>query len=259
MRKLIVLGKASLFFAAASIFAASSFLADATHPVVVFDESHGQRFHIRGDAPLDLSNLAALVGANGGAPELWTKPLKSGTLDGVSGLVISGPFRPIEEDEVKTITGFVDDGGHLAVMLHITTPVLLLLERLGIEVSNAPVREQENVLASEPLNFELTRLTKSPLTTGLERFSVYGAFGLNPKGPGVLALARTSARAFVDLDGNGKISPADAMTTFAIAVAGTRGKGSFVVFGDDALFQNHFLLGNNERLGRNLAGWMTKH
>lgn len=243
--------------AAALAFAAARFLAGAPHPVVVFDESHGQRFHIRENAPLDLSGLASLVETRGAAPELWTKPLKPGTLDGVTGLVVSGPFQPMDEQEVRTITAFVERGGRLSVMLHIAMPAALLLDRLGVQVSHAPIREQENILALEPLNFELLRLGKHPLTIGIGRFSVYGCFALNPKGPATAALATTSAKAFIDRDGDGKASEGDAVAAYAVAVTGTKGKGSFAVFGDDALFQNQFLLGNNRKLGENLAGFLA--
>jgi len=42
-----------------------------------------------------------------------------------------------------------------------------------------------------------------------------------------------------------------------VAVAGRSGKGRFVVFGDDAIFQNKFLTGDNLVLGRNLASWLA--
>jgi hypothetical protein len=176
---------------AAVLAAAASLvpLARATHPVVVFDEAHGQRFHIQGKTPLDLSGLASLVTARRGATELWTKPLLPGTLDGVSALVVSGPFSPITEEEVRTIVSF--------------------------------------------------------------------AFGLNPEGTGTVALATTSPKAFVDRDRNGRFSPADIVASVAVVVAGTRGKGELVAFGDDALFQNQFLVGSNRKLGENLAGWLA--
>ena len=44
--------------------------------------------------------------------------------------------------------------------------------------------------------------------------------------------------------------------SWGVGVAGSLGKGRFVVFGDDAIFQNRFLEGGNEHLGRNLARWL---
>ena len=48
----------------------------------------------------------------------------------------------------------------------------------------------------------------------------------------------------------------DAVQSFAVAIAGQSGNGRFVVFGDDAIFQNQFFKGNNQVLGRNLARWL---
>jgi len=44
---------------------------------------------------------------------------------------------------------------------------------------------------------------------------------------------------------------------FAVVVAGKLSSGRFVVFGDDAVFQNKFLTGDNLILGRNLAAWLA--
>jgi len=44
---------------------------------------------------------------------------------------------------------------------------------------------------------------------------------------------------------------------FTVAVSGALGIGSFVLFGDDAIFQNRHLDENSRRLAANLAGWMA--
>jgi len=36
------------------------------------------------------------------------------------------------------------------------------------------------------------------------------------------------------------------------------GKGGFLVFGDDAIFQNKFMGTNNKALAANLAGWLKQ-
>ena len=41
-----------------------------------------------------------------------------------------------------------------------------------------------------------------------------------------------------------------------VVIAGTFGKGKYVIFGDDAIFQNKFLDQENMPLGKNLAAWM---
>ena len=71
-------------------------------------------------------------------------------------------------------------------------------------------------------------------------------------------IASSSASAWVDLNGNKQFDPQDAQQAFAVAVAGKYGKGEFVVFGDDAVFQNQFLQGGNLLLATNLAEWFKQ-
>jgi hypothetical protein len=71
------------------------------------------------------------------------------------------------------------------------------------------------------------------------------------------ATALTSASAWIYLNGNRRFDQGDARQSFAVAVAGQPGKGRFVVFGDDAVFENKFLAGDNLTLGRNLAAWLA--
>lgn len=75
---------------------------------------------------------------------------------------------------------------------------------------------------------------------------------------GLLALASTSPAAFADCDVNGHLSAPDPVGAFDLVLAGSRGKGARVVFGDDALFQNQLLVDNNHRLGEDLAGWLAE-
>ena len=48
------------------------------------------------------------------------------------------------------------------------------------------------------------------------------------------------------------------MQSFAVVLAGHRGRGWFAVFGDDAIFQNQFLVGGNLALATNLVTWLRR-
>ncbi len=65
-------------------------------------------------------------------------------------------------------------------------------------------------------------------------------------------IARTSPVAWIDLNRDGKFSEHDAKQSFGVAVAGKFDKGCYIVFGDDAIFQNIFLQKDNMPLGNNL-------
>ncbi|HXQ23784.1 MAG TPA: hypothetical protein VN812_19045, partial [Candidatus Acidoferrales bacterium] len=54
------------------------------------------------------------------------------------------------------------------------------------------------------------------------------------------------------------LDPGDAVQSFGVLVAGQLGLGRFAIFGDDALFQNQFLMGGNVVLARNLVAWLTQ-
>ncbi len=227
----------------------------AQKPVVWFDQAHGQAFRIDRQGPLHLTDFARLLIEQGSIAETSRQPLDSGMLDQARALVLSGAFRPYSESEIEAVTGFLRRGGRLVVMLHIAPPVGNLLHRLGVDFSNGVIREQERILGGDPLNFQVVDLADHPVLAGLRRFNIYGGWALTSTGPGCRVIARTGPRAWVDLDRNRRLSRGDAMQRFGVAVAGNLGKGRFVVFADDAIFQNRFLP-ENRRLAVNLARWL---
>jgi hypothetical protein len=241
-----------LIVAALLLWSATVF---AGEPQVLFDQGHGQRFVIEEQGELQLSKLAGIIKGNGSQVKATGKPLTDETLKSVTGLVISGPFEAVRPEEIEAVARFLERGGRLAVMLHIGSPLTGLLARLDLDHSNAVIHEKNNIVDSDT-NFHVLSLAASPLFSGLTQFSLYGGWALDPGKAGVV-LARTSLEAWADLDGNGVLSKGDVIGVFNMAVSGSLGSGSFVVFGDDALFQNRYLDENNSRLAANLAGWLA--
>jgi uncharacterized protein DUF4350 len=223
---------------------------------VVFDEGHGERFVVGKKGDLDLSSLGELFRKQEVEVKTVAVPLTDEQLAGADALVISGPFAPLSAAEVESIDRFLERGGRLVVMLHIGAPLADLLHGLGVDFSNSVIRERHNVIADDPLNFRVTGLEQHPLLAGLTQFSLYGGWALMGFAENVRALASTSVDAWVDLNGDRKLSPDDAVQSFGVVVAGTRGRGEFVVFGDDAIFQNKFLDADNAHLAKNLAAWL---
>jgi hypothetical protein len=224
---------------------------------VLMDEAHGQRFLVERQDPLDLSKLAAVFAQEGLDVKAGRDQVSDETLTGVEALVISGAFAPFTDDETAATKRFLERGGRVCVMLHIAPPLSSLLKALGVSYSNGVIREQADILDKDPLNFRVTRMSDHPVTRGLQSFNVYGAWALLNHGANVSILARTGDHAWVDLNGDRKLGYKDAVQSFAVAVGSDGGKGSFVVFGDDAIFQNQFLSGGNETLARNLARWIA--
>lgn len=227
-------------------------------PIVLFDEGHGQQFLIGRSGDLDLSRLASIYQEQGVVVTRSAEELTKTSLAAVDVLVISGPFRPLTDAENQTVVDFIQDGGGLAVLLHIAPPVRDLLFRLDVDYTNGTLREARDVIDDNPQNFKVTSLMEHPLTAGLESFSIYGAWALRGTAAHAAVLAETGEKSWVDLDRDKKLSSNDAVQSFGVMVAGQIGKGRYVVIGDDALFQNRFLDDANRQLAINLVNWLRR-
>lgn len=228
----------------------------ASATTVMFDQAHGERFVVEGDGPLDLTVLASRFHARGARIEVTRDPLTRASLANVDVLVVSGAFVPFAAEEVRAVAAFVERGGRLVVTLHIGPPAVGLLEPFGVGIWGGVVRDGGTVLAGEPLHFEVEHLEAHPLTRGLERFRTYGSWALEPLGSKATTVASTGDSAWLDVDGDGRRGPGEVTRRFAVVVAGERGAGRVAVFGDDAVFQNQFLVGDNLRLADNLVDWL---
>ncbi|MDR3580668.1 MAG: DUF4350 domain-containing protein [Oryzomonas sp.] len=223
-------------------------------PVIVFDEGHGQRFAIDNKGDLQLSKLAETMRASGAHVTKTKDVLSDDSLKGVSALVISGLFKPLQPGEVEAIVRFIQKGGRLAVMMHIAPPLSNLIYRFKLGFSIAVIHERQNII-DQDINFRLTDLTPHPLFKGIDNFSAYGVWAIDPC-DAATAIARTSPTAWLDLNGDGILSKGDLVQALAVVVTGSLGSGNYVIFGDDAIFQNRFLEGNNQKLAVNLTTWL---
>lgn len=247
--KMLVLILATLLILPLTTFAA------VPDQVILFDQGHGQQFRIEGKGELQLSELAGVFRSGFALVKSDNAALTDENLAGVKGLVISGPFATLKTEEVDAIARFVQRGGRLAVMLHIAAPLSRLLHRLDVDHSNSVLHERNNIISNNDLSFTVKDLAPSPFFNGISQFSAYGVWALNP-GASSAGIASTSDQAWVDLNGDKVLSDGDAVGAFNIAVLGSYGAGGFVIFGDDAIFQNRYLDENNRLLARNLAAWL---
>jgi len=244
----------SIVLAMALVLLGSAFMAPETvAQTVLFDAGHGERFKIGEDGPLQLSGLAKQFRDAGLQVATLEKPISDKTLEGADGLVISGAFAALTAEEIEAVVRFMNRGGRLSVMLHIAPPLASLLDRLRIDYTNGVILESENRIDSDPINFRVNRFDSHPVLQGIKEFSLYGAWGLINKDESSRVVAATSPQAWIDLDGS-RVKRKEATFPFGVMVAGEAGKGGFIVFGDDAIFQNKFLEGN-KALAANLATW----
>lgn len=225
-------------------------------PLLLIDQGHEQRFVIEKDGPLHLSSFAAILQEEGFTVKAGSGRFSADSLRGVDVLVISGAFAPLDSAETEAVAAFIASGGRVAVMLHIAAPVADLIHRLDVDFTNYVLFEQENIIAQDQRNFQVKKLTPHPLFAALPHFSLYGGWALVNMGKSAQVIAATSPRSWVDLDRDGKLSQGDAVQSFGVVVAGTSGAGRYVLFGDDAIFQNKFLDEQNRKLAHNLARWL---
>ncbi len=224
---------------------------------VLFDQGHGQKFLVERGGDLDLSLLAGIFRELGHDVTTSSEALSDALLKNVDVLMISGPFKPYAGDEIEAVVRYLQRGGALCITLHIASPVSSLIYRLGLDVSNGVIHEEEGNILGDSLNFRVTHMEEHPLLAGVGEFNLYGVWALLDLRPGVRTIARTSPKAWVDLNRNNRFDGADARGPFGVVVAGEKGKGRFVVTGDDAVFQNRYLQGGNLALARNLAAWLA--
>jgi hypothetical protein len=230
--------------------------ADLKKRSVIFDQGHGQKFVIEKEGDLQLSKLSGLLREQGYDIKINTGKIIDSTLNTADVLIISGAFHTLLPEEIDAVISFVDQGGKLCVMLHVPQPFTGLMSRLNIYASNGVIQEQENMINNEPKDFFITNMEKHPLTKGLKKIGVHGAWALMSESKTAHIIARTGWKAWIDLNRDGKINETDARQSFGVIIAGTHGKGEYVIFGDDAIFQNKFLDQENMFLGKNLADWM---
>jgi len=232
-------------------------VATAEEPAVsvLFDQGHNQRFLIEEKGELQLSGLADIVRVGGATVKSTKSALNAEILSAHNALVISGPFEVLSPEEIEAVIRFIEKGGRLAAMLHIGSPLTALLSRLDVDHSNAVLHERQNVIDTD-INFRVKDLASEPLFSGITQFSLYGGWALDP-GSSARTVAKTSPEAWADLDGDRVLSKGDVVGAFSVVVSGTHGAGSFIIFGDDAIFQNRYLDDDNKKLAANLASWLA--
>lgn len=223
-------------------------------PVVLFDEGHGEQFLAGQEAPLALTQLAGLFARQGFQVRSAREPLTPALLAEVDAVVISGPFSPFLAGEIEALYDFVDKGGRLAIMLHVAPVTSTLLARFDVIHSNGVVRESAPAqIEGDALNFHVTDLGSEPLFSGIDQFAVYGCWALASEGELSRIAATSSENSWIDLNKDRNYSGEDARQAFGIVALGNVGKGNFVIFGDDAIFQNRFLTATNRLLAENLV------
>lgn len=224
---------------------------------VVFDTSHGEIFSPTKKGPLHYSNFTEGIKKTGATVAMNAEKITTKTLEGVDTYIIAGPSKQVTRDEVAALSLFVQDGGNLLVLMHISPPVALLTESFGILVSNYVIAEHENTIKGKPQDFYVAKMTEHPVTNGVGRIAVFGSWGLMTDADASV-IASTSEKAWMDLNRNRAFDHGEPIQSFGIVAAANPGAGKVVVVADDAPFANKFMKeAGNRRLAENIIAWFA--
>jgi len=221
----------------------------------VFDLSHGQAGSPAQSGPLNYSLFYETVLSKGGNVEVNLNPITPQSLTGVRTFIIAGAEWPFSADEVSAITDFVLNGGNLFVLVRSSGPMAEVTNPFGIAVSNFKIHEKAGVIGGNSENFFVSNFWPHPVTKGLERISVYGAWAVLAEN-GSLAVAVTSGYAWADIDEDCSQGPSDPVQVFGVIAVREAGRGKVVVVSDNSPFLNRNLNdADNRKLAENILNW----
>ena len=224
-------------------------------PKTVFDLPHGQVGSPAQSGPLNYSLFYETVLSTGGNVELNLTPVSPQVLTGVRTYIIAGAERPFSADEVSAIMDFVLNGGNLFVLVRSSGPVAELTNSFGIAVSNFKIHEKSGNIGGDSENFYVSNFWPHPVTDGLGRISVYGAWAVLAEKDSI-AIAVTSGYAWADIDEDCSQGPSDPVQAFGVVAVTEAGRGKVVVVSDNSPFLNRNLgEADNRRLAENILNW----
>ncbi|MBI5641981.1 MAG: hypothetical protein HY954_00745 [Deltaproteobacteria bacterium] len=225
---------------------------------VVFDLSHSEIFSPVKKGPLHYTQFYDNIRKSGSEVSLNKKPITPKALERVKTYIIAGPAQPITKDEIETLRNFVNNGGNLLLLLHISGPVAPLSVEFGIVVSNFVISDVAGNINNKSQDFYVTSFARHPVTAGLNKIAVYGTWGLMAE-VNAEVLAGTSDKAWADMNRNREFDKDEPTQSFGVIAANEYGKGKVVVVADDAPFANQFIgEADNKKLADNIIRWFKE-
>lgn len=227
-------------------------------PTAVFDLAHSEIFSPVKQGPLNYTTFHDMLKHSGEEVGVNREPVTAARLARVNTYIIAGPVAPFSSEEIDALGKFVEKGGNLLILLHISPAVAELTGAFGILVSNFTLGEVTGLIDGNSQDFFVTSFGAHPVTAGLEKVAVFGTWGLMAE-EGALTVAATSPKAWADVDRNRKFDKGEPVQEFGIVAVAEAGKGKVVVVADDAPFANRFIgQGDNRRLAENIIRWFRQ-
>jgi hypothetical protein len=249
--------------------------------VVLFTQGHNERWFEKGASEADqrptmrdlrevLRDQGHEVRSFGAADGLMTDVPKDATL-----VMIIGPQKPFEPEEIATLSRYLDAGGKLFVALDPETGLDFkeLLGPLGIvyhpsTLANEQAFARKNHQDSDHINLVTANFSSHPTMSTLQRLGsrapmiLPGAGWLEiakdkPKGVSLDAPLKTQPATFEDKNGNFKHDPGEDQRSFDLAVALTKGAGRMFVIADSDLVSDAAIrVGGNGLFTLDTVRWL---
>lgn len=180
-------------------------------------------------------------------------------------LVIPGVTSPLSNDDIREIVSFGERGGKFLLLIDDPAPVVPLLARYGLAVSDNPVFDPVHMAGGD---------RSAPLVSIYVPGGITNAFNVSTVYPGVYAvrtgeaidpfrfkdIALTSRDSWFDRNGDGvmqsdeRIGPATIAGVLSSSVSLMKG----VIFGDADFVSNAFVsVAGNENMFMNALNWLS--
>lgn len=232
--------------------------AKAPASTTLFDLGHSEIFSPVKEGPLHYTTFYGVLKQSGEEVGINKEPVTSARLARIKTYIIAGPVQPFSGEEISALETFVEKGGNLLVLLHISPAVAQLTNSFGIIVSNFTLGENSGLIDNKSQDFHVTNFGAHPVTSGVKKISVYGTWGLMANDP-AMTVAATTPKAWADMDRNRKFDKGEPQQEFGIVAVSEYGKGKVVVVADDAPFANKFIgEADNRRLADNIIRWFRQ-
>jgi hypothetical protein len=134
---------------------------------------------------------------NGFDTSINVNPITQDTLSNVNVLVFAGPMKNFDTQEINAIKNFVQNGGNLLILAHISSPLTGLMQEFNITISDFVTSESENLIDLSPQNFFVKDLENHTITKGIKEIAVFGSWSIISKEP-ARTVAWTSKTAWIE-------------------------------------------------------------
>jgi uncharacterized membrane protein len=225
---------------------------------LLYDESHEEPGFEK-----HCSELSRYLKDTGEKTEvLSTAPITKKSLKNYTVIIVSFPQRGFDEEEIKKILDFVENGGGLFLVgeeydyNHFKINLNSISKKFNIIFNDDEVLDPKN----KPLNsqdqigdsyFTVRDFKDHPITKGVEESVIYGGCSLKLNGESTVVLKGSEYSYSSEGYYNGGEFP-------PILSVSKHGKGKVVCLGDGSILRNNFINeGNNKQLVLNIISWLS--